>query len=119
MRTFSLILCLAMFQLSGCTSLRSVEMTPSQLQQKIRAGDVIKQGDAVKLVTLDGRRHEFTVSELTATTISSESESIVIDDIIALETREFSGGKTALLVGSMITIYTVLAALAASIMIGF
>lgn len=119
MRNTLIVLVCVMMQLTACTSLHSVEMSPEQLQSKIRAGEAVNTGDTVKLVTGDGQRHEFTVTEITSTNISGANASVSIDDVIALETRKFSGGKTALLVGSMVTLYAVLAAIAAGIMIGF
>ena len=81
----------------GCTTLEPIEMPPEELQEYISEGDLIEPGDVVKVVTSDGERHKFKVTATTADRITGKSKEVLISDIVAIETREFSGGKTALL----------------------
>ncbi|MFT4927405.1 MAG: hypothetical protein ACI8WB_003512 [Phenylobacterium sp.] len=96
-----LALSLALF-IQGCSSLKSVEMTPEVLQQQIVSEQMIQVGDAVTIVTADGKQHEFEVKKVDGEQVTGENVVIQIKDIVALQTREFSGGKTALFVGGAV-----------------
>jgi hypothetical protein len=109
---FALVAC-------GCTTLKPVEMSPEELQQKIAAGEIIKVGDRVKVVTSDGVVHKFGVTEISTDRVSGKDVDLPIADIIAVETREFSGGKTTALVAGGTLIYVLLAAVAATATLGF
>ena len=85
------------FVLGGCTSMQPVEMQPVQLQKELVAGDIVDIGETVKLVTADGKEHKFKVASIGNDHISGKNEDILIKDIVAVETREFSAGKTAVL----------------------
>lgn len=98
--------------LAACTSLKPLEIPPEQLQSMIARGEVIAVGDNVKIITNDGKQHHFKVTEISGSFVSGKNDSISIPDIVALETREFSGGKTALLTGSVYLFYVLLAAVA-------
>ena len=104
---------------SGCTTLKPVEMAPEELQQKIAAGEIIQLGDRVKIVTSDGVVHKFSVTEISVDRVSGNDVDLPIADIIAVETREFSGGKTTALVAGSAFIYVLLAAVAASATLAF
>lgn len=104
---------------SGCTTLKPVEMSPEELQQKVAAGEIIEVGDRVKVVTSDGVVHKFVVTEVAADRVSGKDIDLPIADIIAVETREFSGGKTTALVAGGTLIYVLLAAVAATATLGF
>jgi len=104
--------------LPGCSSLQPVELSPEQLQTKIRSGEIISTGDKVQVVTADGQHHEFKVTALTDTLIEGKKDQVAIEDVVALETSEFSGGKTALLVGSSVIVYQLLAAVAIAATVG-
>ncbi|KUJ83587.1 hypothetical protein AWR36_006950 [Microbulbifer flavimaris] len=108
-----------LFFLSGCTSLQPVELGSIELQEKIVKEDLVAVGDRIKVVLDSGERKSFKVAEVTPTHIYGADDSVSIDSIAALESREFSGGKTALLVGSAYLICGIMAAIGASIMIGF
>ncbi|WP_020674688.1 hypothetical protein [Geopsychrobacter electrodiphilus] len=86
----------------GCTTMVPVELAPKQLHDKITTSDIVKVGQSVKIVVTDGSHHEFRVTEITDSHISGKDVAILIADIVALETSEFSGGKTALLAGTVI-----------------
>ena len=100
MRTTTFALTLAM-TLAGCTSLQTAEIPPNELHTQIRAGELISIGDRILVVTADGSEHKFKVTELDDTSIHGKDEIIRIDDIVALQTRELSAGKTALLAGGV------------------
>ena len=87
--------------LAGCTSLQTAEMPSNELRTQIRAGELISIGDRILVVTADGSEHKFKVTELDDTSIHGKDEIIRIDDIVALQTRELSAGKTALLAGGV------------------
>ncbi|WP_323846295.1 hypothetical protein [Microbulbifer magnicolonia] len=105
--------CALALLLAGCTSLKPVEMTPQELHAEIKQSQVVQVGDRIKAVTMDGKTHEFRVTEISATTIFGKNERVEIAQIVALETRQFSGGKTALLAGGAYLLY-ILALLAAA-----
>jgi hypothetical protein len=92
---------LAVIATTGCTSLNSVELQPDELQKQIAIGQIIKVGDYVKLFTQGGERVEFTVTEVADNKVKGENIEIAIPSIIALETRDISFGKTALLTSSV------------------
>ncbi len=84
-------------------------MPPEELHERISEGDIIQPGDFVKIVTSDGQRHNFEVANRTADRITGKSVEIPITDIVAIETREFSGGKTALLAaGGALYVYSII-----------
>ncbi len=105
---------------SGCTTLKPVEMSPEQLHEQISTGDVIKVGDSVKVVTADGAISKFKITAITAEHISGKDTELRIEDIVAVETREFSGGKTtALAVGGVVVLYGILGAVAAASLLSY
>ena len=94
-----LLVIISMFLiLGGFTTVNPVELTPEQLHGKISTGDVVKVGQSVKIVASDGTHHKFKVTEITGTHIFGKYIDMPIKDIVALETQEFIGGKTNLLV---------------------
>ena len=103
--------------LSGCSTMTPVEMSPDQLHDQIFAGDVLSVGEKVKIVTVDGKTHKFKVSSITDVSIIGDDIEVPIADIIAVETKEFSGGKTAVLAGSTLLIYVLIASI--SLGVGF
>ena len=90
---------------SGCTTLKPVEMSPEELQGRIAAGEIIEVGDRIKVVTSDGTVHKFEVSGISSDRVSGKDVELPVTDIIAVETREFSGGKTTALVAGGTLIY--------------
>jgi hypothetical protein len=89
---------IAILILAGCTTMKPVEMSPDQLHDQISSGDIVGPGDQVKLFTSDGKTHELKVSAITDTSIVGDDIEVPIDDVIAMETKEFSGGDTSVLV---------------------
>jgi hypothetical protein len=108
--------------LSACTSMRPVADDAETLQQRIRAGQVIRQGDYVRVVTRDSVSHMLTVvsvegdvlkgrldtkapagtGELGAKKTDKEQGEVVeisISDIVFVEEKKFSVAKTAGAIG--------------------
>ncbi len=108
------------FVASSCTTLKPVEMPPAQLHRTISAGGIIDVGDSVKIVTADGAIHKIRVSAVTADHITGNDIELPIADIVAVETREFSGGKTtALAAGSAVLLYAIAAAIATASLLSY
>src|SRR5450755_2575998 len=87
---------------AGCTTLRPIEGNPANLRQRINSGELLKTGDRVLVVTTDQKTHRFTVRSVGADRIDGPSESIPIEQISALEKRQFSRGKTIALIGGLL-----------------
>jgi hypothetical protein len=87
--------------LIGCTSLQPIEAQPDELQDRIRYEQIVAVGDRVRMVTEDGKQHQFKVTSIDANHISGDDVTIPVDTVIALETREISIGKTTLLAGGI------------------
>ena len=105
-----------MVGLSGCTTLKPVK-GGERLHERISAGNIIEVGDSVKIFTADGAIHKFKVSAISADRITGRNIELPIADIVAVETREFSRGKTIALatVGLALTIVIAEAIAAASL----
>ena len=88
---------------TACTSLRPTEATPDELQDQLRSAELFQPGDRVRLVTADETVHESRVAEidLDRGLVIGGGDRVAIADIVAVETREISAGKTALLVGGV------------------
>ena len=100
----NLVLVLAMlFMATACTSMNPIEMTPEAVQQKIVSENILQPGKRAKIVTS---------VDAGSGVIETDGEPVRIDDIVAVETRDFSIGKTALLAAGS---YTVLALIAVAI----
>jgi hypothetical protein len=99
---------------SGCTTLRTVELEPDELHQQISAGKITHVGDRIQVVTSDGMRHEFTVEAVTESRIMGRKTiltgdrteyqdiDIPIKDIVTLKIRVEDEKKSLALVGGSI-----------------
>lgn len=96
------IVLIAVTSIAGCTTLRPIEGTPTQLQQRISSGELLKTGDRVAIVTTDAKWHQFSVTGLSAGLIEGRAESVPVDQVAALEKREFSRAKTLILVAGIV-----------------
>ena len=101
MTFWKLISVLVIINLIGCTSLQTIEAPPDKLHEQIRHENLIKVGDKVKIITEDQKEHQFVVTAINEDAIRGEDATIPIDSIAAVQTREFSTGKTALLAGGI------------------
>jgi hypothetical protein len=106
----ALILVTLLTLIAGCTTLRPVEMPPDQLQHLIVSERLLGPGDRVRLVTADDTEHRFRVVavDVEGGWIVGENESVRIADVVAVETREFSKGKTAALAGGVIATWVII-----------
>jgi hypothetical protein len=100
----------------GCSTVKTVDAPPEALRERIRQGELIKVGDAVSIFTEDEKEHRFVVTAIDADEIHGkilkassdgakisheEVVTIPIDSVVAVQTREVSIGKTALLTGGV------------------
>ena len=93
----SVVLC------ASCTSLKPTEATPEQIQQRITHENLLELGEKVELVTSDGVVHEFRITDIDYEQglVIGKNESVPVNDIVAVKTREFSMGKSAVLAGGV------------------
>lgn len=86
-------------------------MPAADVQQMILSGEVPLVGESIKVVTSDGKTHQYRVIEVDneERLIRGKSVTVPIDEVVAIETREFSIGKTALLAGSSYVILALIA----------
>jgi len=103
--------------ISACTSMRTVDLPENTLQTRIRAGDLIVAGEQVRLVTSDGREYEFLISSVDQESIHGSNDHVQIDDVVTIKTRRIHAGKTALLAGGLVGVWTVIAILVAPALI--
>jgi len=94
--SLAIIICV----LSGCTTLRTVELPQSTVQQRIVSEDLIIPGDKVRIVTIDGKQHDFKVATVDGEYIKGNEIEIPVKDISIVEKRRISIGKTLLLSGA-------------------
>jgi hypothetical protein len=66
---------------------------------RLATQELIEPGDRVKLVTADDAVHQFRVIKVDVDNglVVAKNEAVSIADIVGVETREFSVGKTAML----------------------
>jgi hypothetical protein len=88
--------------LAACTTLRPIEGTPFDLQQHIAAGELLKSGDRVKIGTSDGQTHEFAVTAIHDGVIEGKNVALPIANVVAVDKRTTSVGKTAALIGAIL-----------------
>lgn len=88
--------------LSACTTLQPVEMPAADVQRMILSGDLALVGESIKVVTADGKSHQYRVTEVDTEKrlIRGKTMAVPVDEVVAIETKKISIGKTALLAGS-------------------
>jgi hypothetical protein len=91
--------------LVGCTTVRTVDGTPSELRQHIESGGLLKSGDRVKIVTSDRQKHEFAVTAVHNGTIEGKDAAVPVASVVAMTKRTVSVGKTLALVGAVALVY--------------
>lgn len=81
--------------------MQPVDATPEEVQRMILSENILPPGEHVKVVTIDEVVHEFRVQEVDTgnRVIIGKDQTIPVDEVIGVETSEFSIGKTALLAG--------------------
>jgi len=78
----------------GCTTVNRVDMAPAVLRDELRAGEVVKAGDRVTVVSEVQGDLTFVVTEVDAESIRGESVDVPIDEVVALEKRSFAPLRT-------------------------
>lgn len=99
---------------AACTTMTPTELPADAVHEQILSGAILSKGETVKLVTSDGRTHKFRVKAIDTEKqlIVGSKETVAVGDVVALETKNFSVGKTALLaVGTYTTLYIIAAAI--------
>lgn len=87
---------LALQLVGGCTSTqRFGDYSPEKLREAIRAGEVVQPGDRVAVRSLGRGEVVFVVARIDQEAIRGTGFAIPIDEIVALEKREFSASRTA------------------------
>src|SRR5450755_2636822 len=89
---------------AGCTTLQPIQGTSTELQQRVKSGELLKAGDRVSIVTTDAKTHSFAVREITAGLIVGRADKISVDQVVSLEKRQFSRAKTVALVVGVILV---------------
>lgn len=102
MKTILLSMLIALCSVA-CTTLEPVDVPADELQRQLRAGTLVRAGDRVRLVTTDANVHKFRVTEVSLEqgVVLGKNAAVPIDEIVALETRDVSVGRTALLTGGV------------------
>jgi hypothetical protein len=93
---------IAILMVTGCTTLKPVELSPDQLQDRLPAGEIIQVGDSVEITTADGNQHKFKVTSITNGHVAGKDVEVPIADIVAVGKRETSMVKTLALVGGSV-----------------
>jgi hypothetical protein len=91
--------------LCGCTTFSTMQMSRSEVQERISHGDLIHSGDQVKIITYDGKQYQFKVISIVDGSIKGKDVEIPIKDIDLVEKRRISIGKTALLSGAVFLLF--------------
>ena len=95
-----LLACILAFSAAGCTSLKTIRLTdspPSAPFERVRVGDT------VRVETRDGERHQFQVRQIDGDVLVSESgDRYPRGQVVRLQRRSVSIGRTALLVGGVL-----------------
>jgi hypothetical protein len=123
--------------LGACTSLSPVFDDANTLQEQIRTGQALQQGDRIRVVTHDGVSHKLIVVAVEGDVLKGQLPTSPIDDvtdepgaqepkqkeqplmeipitdIVLLEKEEFSTGKTAAATGGVLLLFVLLSAAAA------
>ena len=102
---------------AGCTAMQPLADDARTLRTELRDGETVRPGDSVRVVTRDGLSRYLVVTALDQNTLKGRPEgvktttavvSIPIDDIVFMEGKKVSVGKTAAY-ASGLTVGTVLA----------
>ena len=95
---------LLVVSVTGCTSLRPVSMDAETLQEDIRHGEAIQEGDTVRIVTRDGVSRQIIVTSVEENAIRGNAHGaragaivieVPVDDIVMLEKEKVDAVNTA------------------------
>ena len=112
MKSKFVLVSLVIVLVSGCSTTKHVDLMPEQLQHKISAGEVISIGDRVKIANRNNEVHEFKVTAITDQKILGEDIEIPINEVVGIETKGFSAGKTAAFAGGTVLLWAIIVAIA-------
>lgn len=99
-----MLLLLLVVGLTGCTSLHPVSMDAERLQEAIRQGEAIHEGDTVRVITRDGVSRQIIVTAVEENTVRGDAHGaragaivieVPVDDIVMLEKEEVDAAHTA------------------------
>ena len=91
--------------LISCTTLRPIDVDAVTLHQKIRSGDVVREGDTIRAITIEGKAHLIYVTTVDnnvvvghppGTASDGADTTLPIDDIVLVEVSRYSAesGRT-------------------------
>jgi len=88
----------------ACTTLQPTEASPQEIRRLILSDGLLEPGQRVRLVTADEVAHEFRITniDIEQGIVHGEDAAVRVDSIVAVETREVSVGRTALLTGGLV-----------------
>jgi hypothetical protein len=88
---------LVMITLTGCTTLRPIDVVRPDFSQLIASGELMIR-DHVIIETTDWQTYEFDIISITAAGIGGKQRSIPIDQIVSIQKRVLNKKRTILLV---------------------
>ena len=112
-RSVNLVACLLLAVTSllvGCTTLQPMAGNAETLRNELRSGEAVKPGDKVRVVTRDGLSRLLIVTALDQKALKGHPKgvgtgdavvTIPIDDIVFMEGKKVSVGKTAAYTGGI------------------
>jgi hypothetical protein len=77
--------CVLIIAVTGCTTMQPIDGSPTELQQFINSGELLKPGDRIRIVTADQKAHRITISKVEAGLIVGPNESVIVDEVMSLE----------------------------------
>ncbi len=84
-----------MVVLSGCTTMTVAGSQPHEVVRKVEVGS------KVRIITKDGQRHLFKVTQMTSDSISGKEVQVSYDDIAQVEVKELDVWRTVVVVGKV------------------
>jgi hypothetical protein len=99
-----MIVLVALISCVGCTTLRPIEGTSTELQRRITSGELVKAGDRVVIVTADNQSHQIAVVAVVAGLIKGKTDTVPVDQVVSLKIRRFSRAKTLALIGGVVLV---------------
>jgi hypothetical protein len=88
---------IAIATLTGCTTLRPIDVTQADLSRQI-ASEELKVRDHVIIETKDQQYYEFNITSISAASIGGAQRSIPFDQIVYIQKRVLNIKKTVLVV---------------------
>ncbi|MCY4656726.1 MAG: hypothetical protein OXC80_07905 [Gammaproteobacteria bacterium] len=102
----ALVLSAFVVLLGGCMSMRSVDLSPGEVREQVRAGQFARPGDHISVTMLDGSTQAFKVTQVTDRAVRGEGADVPIDSIVSLRRKQIDRTKTALtVVGAVAAVY--------------